>query len=243
MSRREQIRTRRAQEQRKQNLTIVGILAIAAVLIVGILFWQDIRDAIMPQEPVVQPLAMTIDPEMIDGKNYGPEDAKVVVREFADFQCPYCGLVAASITPIIKQEFIDTGASVRLEFRHFIVVDPIASGGESRSAAEASECAVDQGKFWEFHNYVFANQDGENRGGFRDARLRQIAGSAGLDLTAYDTCMSSNSTAQRVRDNETEAQQLGLNSTPTLLINGQRVENPLDYDAVRQAIQVALAAP
>ncbi len=243
MTRREQIRNKRARQDRQQNFTIIGILIVAALVIVGILMWPSIRDAVTPPSPVIEPAAVTYSPELVDGKNYGPADAKVVVREYADFQCPYCGLVAASVSSVVKEEFITPGQSVRFEFRHFIVVDPISSNGESRSAAEASECAADQGKFWQFHDYTFANQDGENRGGFRDTRLRQFAEKAGLDLAQYDTCRSSGATASRVRDDENAARQLSLTGTPTMFVNDLRINDPLDLDEVRQTITAALATP
>ncbi len=243
MTRREQLRNKRAAQQRQQNYTIYGILAVAALAVAGLLAWPSIAAQITPLSAAIAPAAITYKAELVDGKNYGPKDAKVVVREFADFQCPYCGLFSSSVGPIIKQEFIDAGLSVRFEFRHFVVVDPISSNGESRSAAQASECAADQGKFWEYHDYVYANQDGENRGHFSGPKLRQLAEAAGLDLTQYDTCIGSSAIAQRVRDDEVQARQLNLNGTPTVLINNQQVPNPMDIDAIRQAIQVALATP
>lgn len=243
MTRREQIRSKRAQQQRQTNFTIAGIGAVAVLAIVAIFAWPYFRDAVTPAAPVTEPAALTYKPELVDGSAYGPKDAKVLVTEFADFQCPYCGLVAQSVSPVIKDEFINAGQSVRFEFRHFIVVDPISSNGESRSAAQASECAANQGKFWQFHDYTYANQDGENRGGFRDARLRQFAEKAGLDMAQYDSCVSSGDTASRVRDDENEARKLSLSGTPTMFVNGQRINDPLNLDEVRQTIQAALAAP
>lgn len=243
MTRREQIRNKRAQQQRQSNYTILGIGAVAVLAIVAIFAWPYIRDAVTPAAPVTEPAAVTYKPELIDGKNYGPKDAKVVVIEYADFQCPYCGAVAQAVSPVIKEEFINTGQSVRFEFRSFIVVDPISSNGESRSAAQAAECAANQGKFWQFHDYTYANQNGENRGGFRAARLRQFAEKVGLDMAQYDSCVSSGDTASRVRDDENEARKLNLTGTPTMFVNGQKVNDPLNLDEIRQMIQAALAAP
>lgn len=243
MKRRDQIRHKRARQERQQNLTILAILAVAALAIAGILLWPQIRDAATPPNPITQPAPVAYKPELVSGKDYGPRDAKVVVREYGDFQCPYCGRVAASVGPLIKDEFVSAGASVRFEFRHFVVADPNPGSGESRSAAEASECAADQGKFWPFHDYVYANQDGENRGGFRSARLRQIAEAVGLDLAEFDTCVSSGRNAQRVRDDEGQARALSLHGTPTIFVNDQQINDPLDYAEVRQVIQAELAAP
>ncbi len=123
------------------------------------------------------------------------------------------------------------------------MVDPVSSNGESRSAAEASECAADQGKFWQYHDYVFANQNGENRGGFRDANLRNYAQSAGLDLTAFDSCFSSAKFADVVKADEAEARSLGLTGTPSMFVNDVKINDPLNYEEVKATIQAALAAP
>ncbi len=243
MTRREIIRNKRAKQARQDSLTVYGILGVAALLVIGILAWPSIRNLVTPATPLKQPAANTYTPALVDGKNYGPKDAKVIVREYADFQCPWCGQVAAAISPLIKEEFITPGQSVRFEFRHFVVVDPISSNGESRSAAEASECAANQGKFWQFHDFVYANQDGENTGGFRDAQLRRIAEAAGLDMAAFDSCYNSHQFAQNVRDDENGARALGLNGTPTIFVNDVQVNNPMDIDEIRQAINAALAAP
>lgn len=220
MKRREEIRHKRARQERRQNLTIVAILSVAALAIAGILLWPSIRDAVTPPSPLIPPAPVAYKLELVKGKDYGPGDAKVVVREYGDFQCPYCGRVAASVSPKIKEEFVSAGASVRFEFRHFVVADPDPSSGESRSAAEASECAADQGKFWQFHDYVYANQEGENRGGFRAARLRQFAEAIGLDLIDFDACVSSGRNAQRVRDDEGQARALSLHDNPTRFLTG-----------------------
>lgn len=96
-------------------------------------------------------------------------------------------------------------------------------GNESQWAAEASECAAEQDAFWNYHDRLFAQQAGENLGGFRKDRLKQFAVDLGLDTAAFDACLDSGRYVQFVRDQTAAAQALGVRSTPTFLVNGQSV--------------------
>ena len=102
---------------------------------------------------------------LASGNVFGKAEAPITVTEYADFQCPACGQLARQTLPIIEEEYIKTG-KVKWVFNHFAFL-----GDESIRAAEASECASDQGKFWEYANTLFANQAGENQGAFRDEKL------------------------------------------------------------------------
>ena len=86
----------------------------------------------------------------------GDAGAKVTIVEFADFQCPFCGRFQQTVYPQIKSDYIDTGKAA------FIYQDFSFLGEESTVAAEAAKCAGDQGKFWEYHDYLFTHQKGEN---------------------------------------------------------------------------------
>lgn len=122
-----------------------------------------------------------------------------------------------------------------------MVIDGNVGGNESRRAAEASECAAEQNKFWEFHATVFANQTGENVGTFPDRKLKAIADSVGLDMTAFNTCFDTSRHANVVTADETLARGLGVSGTPSLFVNGTRVQNPLDINEISQLIDAGLA--
>lgn len=94
-------------------------------------------------------------------------------------------------------------------------------GDESYAAAEASECANDQGKFWEYHDYLFANHNGENQGAFSNTNLKAFAKALNLDTAAFDACLDSGQHREQVQQDASFAQQLGVRSTPTFLVNGE----------------------
>jgi protein-disulfide isomerase len=194
--------------------------------------------------PVVEGSYVTVEPEewpLEDGKALGPEDAAVVVQEFSDFQCPYCRQFESSVMDRIVADYIPSG-QVRFEYKHYIVIDANVGGNESRRAAEASECAAEQGRFWDFNNMVFANQQGEGTGAYSDARLRKFAEELSLDTEAFNSCFNSRQYADQVNVDQNLGRQLGVTGTPTLFVNGVRVANPLDYEQVRAAIDEALSS-
>jgi protein-disulfide isomerase len=232
------VRKKKQQEQaRRTQIIIIGSVVIVALLVVALLIAQN---------PSTQPVAeITSVPTQTwpqaNGKTMGPADAKVVVMEFADFQCPYCKVVHDKILPLIISDYVAT-SKVRFEFHHFVVVDGNVGGTESRRAAQASECAKEQGKFWDYFNILFTNQGTEGSGVFNDNRLKTYAAAVKLDTNKFNTCLSSNKYAQQVVDDETKAQDLSLSGTPALLVNNQLVQNPVDYTVVKAAIDAAIAA-
>lgn len=137
-------------------------------------------------------------------------------------------------------EYIPTG-QVRFEYRHFIVRDSAQTGNESRRAAEASECAAEQDRFWEYHDIVFANQTGEGVGTFSDRRLKAFAESLKFDVGQFNACFDSSRFANNVDEDISRGVTLGVSSTPSLFVNNQRVDNPFDYNALQQMIEAALA--
>jgi protein-disulfide isomerase len=107
---------------------------------------------------------------------------------------------------------------VRFGYQHFAFL-----GSESIWAAEASECAGDQDRFWEYHDLLFDSQSGENQGAFSKDNLKKLARPLGLDQAAFDQCLDSGKYERLVQDETNAAQQLGVRSTPTFLINGEPV--------------------
>ena len=138
------------------------------------------------------------------------------------------------------ERYVATG-KVRFEYRHYIVIDGNVGGDELRRAAEASECANAQGQFWNFQAMLFANQNGEGRGAFSDRRLKAFAEGIDLDWTQFNACFDSEGYAEAVRADERLARSLGVQGTPTLFVNGQRINNPLNFAEIQQVIETALA--
>ncbi len=161
-------------------------------------------------------------PELVDPANpraVGPADAPVTIEVWSDFQCPACGFWARQVEPDLIKEYVRAG-TVRVVYRDFAFIDGGRPNGESQQAAAAARCAGEQGKFWQFHDYLFENQDGENKGAFRRERLDQIATAIGLDMTAWGSCMSGDAPEQAVQAETAQGKTAGVGSTPTLAING-----------------------
>ena len=142
----------------------------------------------------------------------GKKDAPVTLVEFSDFQCPFCKQAA----PTVKQVAQKLGDKVRIVYRQYPIesLHPFAL-----KAAEASLCANDQGKFWELHDAMFADQ---TRLGVND--LKQTARRLGLDGRAFDSCLDSSRHADQVQADLKEGQRVGLTGTPTMFINGVIVD-------------------
>ena len=113
--------------------------------------------------------------------------------------------------------YAETGL-VRFEYKHFAFL-----GAESILAAEASECANEQGQFWPYHDIIFANQRGENQGAFNKATLRFFATAIELDESEFDKCLDSNRYRKVVTAETNSAKEREVQSTPTLFINGEKV--------------------
>lgn len=227
----------RQQARRKRNLVLGGV-ALAAVLTVILLIALGPKPAAAGEYISITPQAWP----QADGKSLGPAGAAVVITEYADYQCPYCKIYHDDIQPQLVRDYVETGL-VRYEYRHLIVIDGNVGGNESRRAAQAAECAAEQNRFWDYSNMLYANQNGEGTGAFSDTRLKAFSAALGLDETAFNRCLSSSRAAGSVLADERAAGAAGLNSTPSLLVNGVRVANPLNYDQVKAAIDAALGTP
>jgi protein-disulfide isomerase len=112
-------------------------------------------------------------------------------------------------------------------------------GDESTQAAQAAGCALDQGKFWPFHDTVYANQVAENSGAFSKDRLQQMAQKANLDINVFNSCIDAQTHKNDVAAMVAEANKAGINSTPTFLVDGQKI-NYQGYDSLKAAIDAAL---
>jgi protein-disulfide isomerase len=139
-----------------------------------------------------------------------------------------------SVLPAIEEEFVAAG-QVRVQVR------PVAIGGaESNLAAEAAECANDQGRFWDFQGVLYANQRGENKGAFSRENLKRFAEALELDTAAFDSCLDSGKYVSNVKDGTQAAAQMGVTSVPTIFVNGREVSHELE--TIQAAIREALGA-
>jgi protein-disulfide isomerase len=157
-----------------------------------------------------------------DPQSIGRADAPVVVEVWADFQCPYCGLFTHGLEPSVLRTFVVPGTA-RLVFRDFAFL-----GAESTTAATAARCAGQQGAFWQFHDLLFASQNGENQGAFSDSLMTQMAAYLDLDATKFAACQADPSVASALEASRTAGQAAGIKGTPTIRIIGPKQTVRLD---------------
>lgn len=154
----------------------------------------------------------------------GAEDAAVLVEEYSDFQCPACG----AAYPLLKGVADTYGDQIRFEYNHFPLtrIHPNAM-----IAALASECANDQGKFWEMHDGIFENQKDLSK-----SMLKSLAGEIGLDTESFNACLDSRAHKDIVEADISEGTKRGVNATPTIYINGEKINPATIYDTIDKAL-------
>jgi len=168
------------------------------------------------------------------GRTLGPENPRVTVDEYSDFQCPYCARAARTLDPNIEQDYITDG-------RVKLVFHPIALlGEESLWAAEAAECANEQGKFWDYHDKLFENQSGENQGAFAIDNLKRFAQELVLDTQTFNQCLDSHKYEELIKAETQDAMDKDVRSTPTYIIGDQTVAGPGSYDDLKTVIEAEL---
>src|ERR1700722_4280891 len=161
----------------------------------------------------------------------GDTNAKVTVIEFADFRCPFCEQWFQTVEPNLVKDYVNTG-KVKFYFRNYAFLGPA-----STLAAEAGECANDQGKWWPFHDYMYQHQpDESDTSMYTNDNLTQIAGNLGMDTSQFSSCLSDPATAQKVAKDLSDGQAAGVNGTPTTFINGVPVVGAVPYSQIKAAI-------
>ena len=198
---------------------LVGALSAIAVFAVSVTSPSSAGDAKAPR-PVL-----------------GDASARVAIHEYGDFQCPSCGAFARSIEPQVRAAYIKTGKA-RLVWHDFAWI-----GAESRDAANAARCAGDQGKFWEYHDLLYANQSGENAGAFSKDRLKGFGAALGLEPTTFHACVDAGTYAAAVQADFDDVRRQGFNGTPTFVIGDQRIVGAQPFEVFAAAIDAALAKP
>ena len=149
------------------------------------------------------------------GNPYAP----ITIVEFGDYQCHQCYNWFHNTKPAIHERFIETGKA------NLIFVDMAFLGRDSPLAAQATYCAEDQGKYWEYHNILYEHQESQIDNGWANSeRLKAFALNLGLDMDLFNSCLDSNKYQKRVQNNVSEARSKGVSGTPTFIIvapNGQ----------------------
>jgi protein-disulfide isomerase len=229
VSKRTEIRARRKREQRQRRLIAIIIVVGVALILTAIL----IAPNFVPIGEITTP---NLDPfPMVSGMAMGDPSAPVLIEEFSDFQCSYCRVFHESTFDTIVEEYVAAG-KVRVLFRNYPVIGP-----ESLAAANASMCAAEQDKFWEFSSILFANQNGHDTGAFSTRRLAAFADAIGLNVDEFNACIREDRYQEQVQGDIQAGLQQGIDSTPSFLVNGVLMVGALPYETFQAEIEAALS--
>ncbi len=216
-------------------LWTLAAVGIGAVVIVGaLLLTQQKTDAKVAN--IMAPGVTTPADVPFQGRTLGKADAPVTIDLWSDFRCTGCFAFAMEIEPGVVKDLVATGKA-KLVYHDLVVIDSYQSGNtESRDAANAGLCAADQGKFWPYHDWLFANQSPDEAPGFftldRLVAIAKMGGSKlGLDMTKFEPCVRSGTHLTDVA-NEQTAFGTGTKTSPTIYVNGKLVQNSKNAQAI-----------
>jgi protein-disulfide isomerase len=205
---------------REKSFIVDSLLVLAAIsIIIGI---REARGA---------PPAVQVEPWKIRGN----PNAKVFIVEFSDFECPYCN----KIRPVLKEVLDAYPNDLKIIFKQF----PLSIHPPAELAAEASECAADQGRFWDYHDFLFDHVPDwyqaykSNR---LNARLKDYAGVLGLNLIEFRYCLDSGMKKNIVEENKKEGRHLFVQGTPTCILNGRRVLTSHKPEDIKKLVQAEI---
>jgi protein-disulfide isomerase len=241
MSKRQEMRAKRQKRARQQRLALIvgtgGIVVLLALLVVV----PQVQRANAPVGTIV-PITPQEHPQA-NGTAMGNPNAPVKIVAYEDFQCPSCQYYTQNVEPLLRKNEIANG-QVYYQFRNFPIIDRNSTTKESHQAANAALCAADQGRFWDYHDLLYANQEGENVGSFTDKRLQAFAQTLGLNMSEFNACFSADKHQSQIAAEYQEGQQAGVTGTPSIFVNGKEVSPGYipTYDDLKKAIQAALAA-
>ena len=248
MSKRQEFREKRRRSQQRNRYIIIGIVVVVAAAFAFLLIYPQVK-------PVPEVAQVTPQPHVaeISRNTEGNPKALVKLTIFSDFQCPFCKQWWNDTEAQVENAYVKTG-KVYFVYRsagNWVSRNAGTGGTESQDSAMAAYCAADQNKFWEMHDALFANnRDLEEAGSFTIRRLQVIAQSVGLNMSEYNSCMSSQKYADQVNQDFQDATSAGITGTPffviTYTVNGQTKTETIDgaqtFSAFQQKLDAALAA-
>jgi protein-disulfide isomerase len=194
---------------------------------------REAREAFLTALRVKTPVSIMLEPprQTVAASGHpgkGPEKAPVEIVEFSDFQCPFCQRANPTVDQVLKTY----GDKIHFVYRHY----PLPTHANARPAAEAAACANSQGKFWPYHDRLFANA-----AALGDADLKGHAAAIGLDAAAFNACFDGHQKKSEVDRDIREAEEVGVTGTPAFFINGRSLEGAQPFEAFKQLIDEELA--
>jgi protein-disulfide isomerase len=202
---------------------VVALIGLAALIYLS----RRPKAVSIPANVAIQPS----DTSGFHGYVKGSPDAPLEITEFADYQCPFCQTFATLQMPAIEERLINTGR-LRWRYRDF----PLQQHSFARVAAHSAACADEQGKYWQQHQRIYEGQSEWAESSDAAPVLRRYAQAVGLDLGRYDSCMQAGKYAGRIQASLNEGLQLGVNSTPTLLVGNRLYRGGFDSDAITRLV-------
>jgi len=219
-------------------------IIVAAVLIAGSIIYlvgssKTNSGGVANNNGGQNPSAVNTDVQKLGSRDVILGDAKapVTIIEYGDYQCPYCVRFFQTTEQSIRDNYVKNG-KVKIVFRGFQFL-----GAESELAGQAAECAKDQNNFWTYHDAIYnaeAKDGSENNGNMNRDFFIGLAKNAGLDVNKFTSCYDGGKYASTVKQGTQDAAALGVNSTPTLFVNGQIVKGALPFDQFKTIIDAAL---
>ncbi len=233
----------------KDRYLIPGAIIVAGVLIAGAVYYSNVAPKIAMPKDTTNNQSQNVQ-QVTVGELYGASDpmlgnpsAPVTMVEFSDFQCPFCGKFFQESEPQIIANYVKTGKV------KFVYKDFASLGAESIASAHAARCAEDQGKFWQYHDYLFnylwtnyysKGKSGEEVGAFSDSHLLQFAQAVGLDSANFAACMKSGKYNDAITASTQAGKQNGVTGTPGIFVNDVLIVGAQPYDTFVKAIDAAL---
>ncbi len=240
------------------KLSVPMAIIVAGILIAGAIYFSSLQSKNTPINNNGTGVTTSAPaPVGKEDRTLGNPNAKVTLIMYEDFQCPFCEVISglqpnssllqslkqrdSSWTPFMPEvmNYVKNG-TVQFVYRDWAFLGP-----ESVRAAEAARCAGDQGKFWEYHDYLYAHQNGENQGTFSDPNLKSFAKNLGLNTSTFDQCLNGSKYAQAVADSKDEGLKAGVQGTPKgFILRDGKVVSTIDgaesLSSVKPKIDAAL---
>ena len=225
VSKRQARRQQMQRQQQRQRLILIGLITLGALVVVLAVVWPQLRPVgeIVTVTPASLPNA--------DGLSLGDPNAAVTIDVFEDFQCPFCKQVQPTVHELLSRY----RGKVKLVHKD-LPLDSIHP--QARQAAEAARCAYEQGKFWEYHDKLYANSPKASADD-----LKSYAKEVGLNTDSFDRCFTSRKYKALVQEDLNQGAQLGLNGTPTFFINGREISGNQSLSDFEAIIDEELAGP
>jgi protein-disulfide isomerase len=197
----------------RSRVFIIGFIVFSALLIAYGLISSNMKSGAV----VVLPEKVTRPTE--EGLILGDVTAPARIEVFEDFQCPACVKFSKDVEPLVLERLVAKGKAYYI-FQNYPFLDTNSLSKESRNAANASLCANEQGKFWEYHDVLFANWNGENQGAFSDTHLIEFAKTLDLDMKDFQACVDEHRYATETQASFENGVSMGVRGTPSVFVNG-----------------------